>query len=415
MLCSWPIFQPIDRNFFLQFMSQHHHPPGLPAPDPQAAAHSARLTEMIHAEILAAGGSIPFARFMELALYAPGLGYYRTGTRKFGPDGDFITAPETSSLFSRCIARQCREVLSYLEGGDILELGAGSGVMAADILRELESLESLPGCYQILEVSGELRERQQATLAARVPHLVDRVRWLETFPRPGFRGMVIGNEVLDAMPVQRFRITPHGPVPLHVTWEENVFSWCEGPPDADLTARVDGLQSELDWRFPPGYESEFNPYLDAWLETLAGTLEAGALLFIDYGYPHREYYHPQRTTGTLICHYRHRVHGDSLILPGLQDITANVDFSALAGAGAGSDLEVTGYTSQACFLIGCGLEELLADADPTDTTRYLDLARQVKLLTLPGEMGDRFKALALTRNLTIPLRGFAFFDQRDRL
>lgn len=396
-------------------MPQYPYLQDLPAPDPQAVAHSARLGELIRTDILAARGSIPFSQFMELALYAPGLGYYRAGTQKFGPGGDFITAPEVSSLFSRCIARQCQEVLIYLKGGDILELGAGSGIMAADILRELESLDKLPKCYQILEVSGELRKRQQATLAARVPHLLDRVRWLETFPQPGFRGMVIGNEVLDAMPVQRFRITPHGPVPLHVTWEGEGFSWCEGPQDSTLTARVDTLQSELNLVFPPGYESEFNPYLDAWLETLAGTLEAGALLFMDYGYPRREYYHPQRATGTLICHYRHRAHGDPLILPGLQDITANVDFSALAEAGIKSGLVVTGYTSQAYFLFGCGLEELLADADSTDLTRYLDLTRQVKLLTLPGEMGDRFKALALTKDLNIPLRGFAFFNQRDRL
>lgn len=396
-------------------MVQHPDLYILPDSDPDATVHSEHLSEVIRAEILAEGGSIPFIRFMELALYTPGLGYYRVGTQKFGPGGDFITAPEVSPLFSRCIARQCQQILDKLGEGDILELGAGSGIMAADILRELESLDSLPQSYQILEVSGELRERQQSTLTARVPHLLDRIQWLETLPKPGFRGIVLGNEVLDAMPVQRFRMTLRGPVPMHVALVEEGLVWCEGPQDPLLTAAVEDLQVELGAALPPSYESELNPYLDAWLENWGSLLEAGALLFIDYGYPRREYYHPQRTTGTLLCHYRHRAHDNPLILPGLQDITANVDFTAAAESAVRSGLEVTGYTSQAYFLFGCGLEAILVEADPADIVRYTDLTRQVKLLTLPGEMGDRFKAIALTKNLNIPLRGFSFFDQRDRL
>jgi len=386
----------------------------LPAPEAEAAAHSTRLAERIRAEI-AAAGSIPFIRFMELALYAPGLGYYSAGAQKFGPGGDFVTAPELSPVFSRCVARQCQEVLGQT-GGDILELGPGSGIMAADILLELSALGSLPERYYILEVSGELRERQRAILTTRVPHLLERVTWLQALPGPGFRGIILGNEVLDALPVQRFCITGQGPLPMHVAWEEDRgFGWCEGDSDELVTATVDILQAELGFSLPVGYQSEFNPHLNAWLATLAEILETGALLLIDYGYPRREYYHPERTTGTLICHYRHRAHYNPLILPGLQDITANVDFTALADAAVNAGLEVAGYTSQAYFLFGCGLQEQLTGVDPKDPARYAELTRQVKLLTLPGEMGERFKAIALTRGLAMPLRGFALFDERRRL
>ena len=386
----------------------------LPTPGPEAAAHSARLIERIRTEISAQGGSIPFARFMELALYAPGLGYYSAGARKFGVHGDFITAPELSSLFSRCVARQCQEILARV-GGEILELGAGSGIMAADVLLELEALGSLPARYAILEVSGELRERQRMTVAKRTPHLLARVEWLEALPDRGWRGVIVGNEVLDAMPVQRFRITNRGPVPLRIAWEEGGFTWWEGALDKNLTAALRTLQAEMSFTLPLGYESEFNPYLNAWLLALAEALEAGVLLLIDYGYPRREYYHPQRVGGTLICHYRHRAHSDPLLLVGLQDITANVDFTAVAEAAIAAGFEIAGYTGQGYFLFGCGLEKLLAEVDPQDTVRYLELVRQVKLLTLPGEMGERFKAIALARGVDIPLRGFSVFDERGRL
>jgi SAM-dependent MidA family methyltransferase len=386
----------------------------LPSPTTEAAAHSARLTAYIRAELATRDGAIPFSRFMELALYAPGLGYYSAGTRKFGAAGDFITAPELSPLFSRCLVRQCAEVLST-GGGDILELGAGSGRMAAELLLELEHLTCLPNRYAILEVSGELRERQRQTLSACVPHLLKRVVWLNALPEPGFRGIILGNEILDAMPVERFRITPDGPRPLHVAWEAGRFVWLVGPEDEAVTRFVIALQDELGYSLPAGYETEFNPHLRPWLQALAEILAAGVLLLIDYGYPRREYYHSQRTTGTLLCHYRHRAHADPLILPGLQDITANVDFTAVADAAASVGLTVTGYTSQSYFLLGCGLETLLAEVDPDDTHRYLELTRQVKLLTLPSEMGERFKAMALTRGIAMPLRGFRLFDERGRL
>ncbi|MDG4597701.1 MAG: SAM-dependent methyltransferase [Candidatus Contendobacter sp.] len=387
----------------------------LPAPDPAAAAHSARLLDILRAAIADAGGAISFARFMDLALYAPGLGYYRAGARKFGPGGDFVTAPELSPLFSRCLAHQCQDILDALGGGDILELGAGTGVMAADILLELRALDALPQHYAILEPSGELRQRQRQTLADRAPALLDRVAWLDAPPDSGFRGVVLGNEVLDALPVERFRVTARGPRRSTVVWTETGLAWAEGEEDPVVTATVARIEAELGWRLPEHYCSEYVPHLADWLRTIAEPLAAGALLFVDYGYPRRAYYHPERVDGTLLCHYRHRVHADPLILPGLQDITASVDFTAVADAARAAGLEVAGYSRQNHFLFGCGLMELLAELDPTDTVRYLEQVRQVKLLTLPGEMGDRFQAIALTRNLDIPLRGFAFRDERGRL
>ena len=386
----------------------------LPAPDPAAAAHSARLLDYLGVEIATAGGAISFCQFMDLALYAPGLGYYRAGARKFGPGGDFITAPELSPLFSRCLARQCQEILHTLGGGEILELGAGAGVMAADILLELRALDALPHRYAILELSGELRQRQRQTLADRAPALLDRVVWLDGPPEPGFRGIVLGNEVLDALPVERFRITDRGPRRLMVIWTGGL-DWAEGEEDPAVTTAVARIEAELGRPLPEGYCSEYVPHLEDWLRTIAEPLAAGALLFVDYGYPRHAYYHPERTDGALLCHYRHRVHTDPLILPGLQDITASVDFTAVAVAARAAGLEIAGYANQNHFLFGCGLMELLAEADPADTVRYLDQARQVKLLTLPGEMGDRFQAIALARNLDIPLRGFAFRNERGRL
>lgn len=390
----------------------------LPAPDPAAAAHSARLLDSIRAEIATAGGAIPFSRFMDLALYAPDLGYYRAGTRKFGPDGDFITAPELSPLFSRCLARQCQQILEALEGGMILELGAGTGIMAADLLEELRTLDRLPERYCILELSGELRERQRQTLSQRIPDLLERIVWLDALPELGFQGVMLGNEVLDALPVERFHITAQGPRRLMVAWNGSRLAIIEGEEDPEVTATVTRIENELGWRLPEGYTSEYVPRLEAWLAAIAEPLTAGALLFIDYGYPHAAYYHPERVTGTLLCHYRHRVHDDPLLLLGLQDITASVDFSAVAEAGLTAGLEVAGYTAQNYFLFGCGLMELLAGEippDPANSIDYLEQARQVKLLTLPGEMGDRFQAIALTRNLNIPLCGFSFRNELNRL
>lgn len=395
----------------------------LPEPDPAGRAHSQRMLAHIDSEIAKAGGAISFAHFMELALYAPGLGYYRAGARKFGAGGDFVTAPELSPLFSRCLARQCQQLLQAIGGGIIVELGAGTGIMAADILQELQTLGTLPERYAILELSGELRERQRHTLIERIPHLLDRVSWLDQLPESGVHGILLANEVVDALPFERFRITTDGPRRLNVSASTdycidtatNGLCWTEGTEDHALTAAIAAIEAKLDWQLPEGYVSEYVPQLHGWIQSLADKLAVGALLFIDYGYSHREYYHPERTDGTLLCHYRHRVHDNPLLLPGLQDITASVNFSAVADAGRAAGLTLAGYTSQSYFLFGCGLMDLLAHVDPEDTVRYLEQVRQVKLLTLPGEMGERFKAIALTRGIELELCGFSFRDERGRL
>lgn len=386
----------------------------LPPPDAAATAHSDQLLAHVRAEIERAGGWLSFERYMALALYAPGLGYYSAGARKFGAGGDFVTAPELSPLFARCLARQCRQVLA-VTGGDILELGAGSGVLAADLLDELEALGAPPRRYRILEVSAELRQRQRETLADRIPRWLDRVEWLTRLPQ-GVQGVILGNEVVDALPVTRFRVTADGARPLGVAWHDRLV-WCEGPADPDLNERLASLQQMLGYPLPEGYVSEINRQLHGWLAALADSLARGLLLLIDYGYPRREYYHPDRGNGTLLCHYRHRVHDDPLVHPGLQDMTASVDFSTLADAGLAAGLTLAGYTSQNYFLFGCGLEELLAEADPEaeDLRRFLELTHQVKLLTLPGEMGERCKAIGFTRDLAPALRGFDFLDERSRL
>jgi SAM-dependent MidA family methyltransferase len=385
----------------------------LPALGPEALAHSRQLEQAIREEIKAAGGAIPFARFMELALYAPGLGYYSAGALKFGAGGDFVTAPELSSVFGRCLARQCRQVLDRT-GGDILEFGAGSGALAADILKELERLGTLPERYWILEVSPDLRQRQQQTLQERAPGLRSRVQWLDRLPEQ-FHGVVLANEVLDAMPVHRFRIEQDGIHELQVAWGNDHFQWASAVATGRLRQRVEQLQDELGEPFAEGYTSEISLAHGPWINAVAQTLESGAVLLVDYGYPASEYYHPQRSAGTLMCHYRHRAHPDPFRWVGLQDITAYVDFTAVAEAAAACDLSVAGFTTQAHFLMGSGLGEIMAESDPADTQGHLELARQVKLLTLPGEMGERFKVLALTRGLTAPLMGFAVQDQRARL
>lgn len=384
----------------------------LPPPDADAAAHSARLTGQIRGEIQSAGGALPFSRFMELALYAPGLGYYAAGARKFGQGGDFVTAPEVSDLFGRCLARQCLPVFDQA-GAQVLELGAGSGVMALAVLRELRALGRLPERYLILEPSPDLKQRQQALLAGDA-ELMQRVQWLEQWPQT-FRGMVLANEVLDAMPVERFRVTVNGFEQSCVGWGDNGFQWSWRAAPPVLHEALVALQGDLAEPMPPGYVSELSLWLAPWLRALADCLEAGAALLIDYGYPRREYYHPQRQDGTLQCHYRQRVHNDPLVLVGLQDITAFVDFTAVAEAADAAGLEVGGFTSQAQFLIGAGLTELLAESDPSDLRAHLERMREAKILMLPGEMGERFKVMGLMRGLQTPMAGFSGTDLLGRL
>lgn len=386
----------------------------MPEPDAQARAHSLKLVSLIRDEIAAAGGRIPFDRYMELALYAPGLGYYTAGARKFGGAGDFVTAPEISPLFARCLARQCRQVLEDLGGGVILEVGAGSGVLAADLLLELERLNCLPERYLILDLSPDLRQRQRETLEQRAAHLVERVDWLIAFPDTCLSGVVIANELLDAMPVHRFRYADQVLQEQYVSWNGEQFQlvW-DAPASADFARQLAAPLARL--AGVDEFESEINLRAGPWLAALAGCLERGAALLIDYGHSGAEYYHPARNRGTLMCHYRHRAHSDPLVYPGLQDITAHVDFSAIAEAAVASGFNVVGYTTQAFFLMGSGLDELVAASDPNDVAAHLDLVQGVKQLTLPTEMGERFKVLGLTRGWDGPLNGFALRDMRDRL
>ena len=390
-------------------------PNNLPPPDKDAAQHSACVVEQLCNAMRTAGGAIPFARFMELCLYAPGLGYYSAGSRKFGAAGDFITAPEISPLFSRTLAHQYRAVLDELEGGEILEIGAGSGRMAADSLAELERLEALPQRYRILELSGELRQRQHETIERDLPHLVERVEWLDTLPEAGFRGVIVGNEVMDALPVERFRIAAEGLKARHVRQQGHSFAWQDNELSPSLRAAIEALPEHLRAQWPRGYESETCLALAPWIATLAATLDAGLLLLIDYGFPRHEYYHPDRNGGTLMCHYRHRAHTDPLILAGLQDITAHVDFTAVAEAAHGAGLTVAGYTTQAYFLLGAGINALLDAPDLGMEERFI-LAQGIKKLLLPSEMGELFKVIGLTRNLGAqPLAGFAMNDLRHKL
>jgi len=382
------------------------------------SAEASLLGEMrgrLTAQIESAGGALPFDRYMETALYAPGLGYYVNGRRKFGEAGDFVTAPEVSPLFSRCLARQVAECLRNLGGGSVLEVGAGSGRMATDMLTELETLDALPERYQILELSPSLQQAQFDTLSHGVPHLLPRVVWLTEMPAAGFRGVLVGNELLDAMPVHRFRR-------VEVDWQELTVA-VEGGTFSDRWKPLHspGLAEALEKLWPDaagvseGYSSELNMRLTPWLSAVAASLGAGYLILIDYGYAQREYYHAERSLGTLICHFRHRAYADPYLLPGLQDMTANVDFTALAHAALALGFELSGYTTQAHFLIDSGLEQMLSASDPNDLKRHLSLMQGVKKLTLPGEMGERFKVMALARGARAALSGFRSRDMRERL
>jgi SAM-dependent MidA family methyltransferase len=386
----------------------------LPVLSPEEAAHGARLGERLREEIERAGGWISFARYMQFALYEPGLGYYSAGTRKLGAAGDFITAPEVAPVFSRCLAVQCAEVLQSLGGGDLLEFGAGSGVMAATLLEELERRDALPRRYLILDVSADLRQRQQQTLAATVPRLLERVEWLDRLP-DGLEGVIVANEVLDAQPVERFVWRDAAIHALGVAWERGAPTWSEAPAAEPLARAVLSIEREIGVSWPEGYKSEINLGLGTWMAAISAVLDRGVMLFVDYGLPRREYYTPERSDGTLLCHFRHRFHDDPFARPGLQDITAWVDFTAVAESAAAAGLDVAGYTTQAHFLIGAGIGEFVANVADLDVVERVNLSRQAMLLTLPGEMGERFKAIALARGYDAPLRGFAVRDLRHTL
>lgn len=383
----------------------------LPTPSPEAQAASRELSACIAATIRAAGGWISFADYMEMALYQPGLGYYAGGAQKFGLAGDFVTAPELTPLFGAALAQQVAQILRAVAPAPtcVLEVGAGSGRLAADVLSTLETLAALPARYEILELSGALRARQQQTLAEVVPHLVERVRWLETLPEK-FSGCVIANELLDALPVHAVAWRETGLMERGVGIAGERFCWAEERPAQGALAAA---MAELAVAAP--YESEIGLAARAWIAEWGRRLERGALLLIDYGLPRHELYHPLRRQGTLRCHYRQRQHDDPFQWPGLTDITADVDFSALAEAGDAAGLDVLGYTTQAHFLINCGLGELYAARQAAGGAQALRAASAIRLLMSPDEMGERCKVLALGRALATPLLGFARGDLSHRL
>ncbi len=363
------------------------------------------------ADEIARDGPMPFQRYMQMALYEPGLGYYVNGLHKFGASGDFVTAPEQGPIFSATLARQVDDIAQTLSAPyTILEPGAGSGAMACGLL---SSLEHLPQHYLILEPSAALREVQRERLAQLPEDVLGRVEWIEAPPGQPFNGVIIANEVADALPVAVFRMGSAGLAERCVQIQDNRLGWADEAPRERLSRAVTALQARLNRPFEEGYVSEISLDLAGWLDTLTAPLERGAALIIDYGYPSSEYYLPERSAGTLVCHYRHRAHFDPFVWPGLTDLSAFVDFSACAEAALGCGLDIAGFTSQADFLLGLGAHELVEQAG--DPREQLQRAGELKQLIMPGEMGEKFKVLGLSRGLDLDWRGFSLSDQRHRL
>jgi SAM-dependent MidA family methyltransferase len=381
----------------------------LPEPPDDLKRLSETLSAIIREEIRERG-QIPFSRFMELALYQPGLGYYSAGLHKLGAGGDFVTAPELGSLFAACLARQIEQLAQRLGDYDILEIGAGSGHLAADILRSLPA-GLLPRRYMILDRSADLRQVQGEHLKSMPPELAQRVLWLDRPPDEPWRGMLLANEVIDALTVECFRIKGSAIEQMCVAETEHGFKWMSRPARGEL---ADALAT-LGVDFPAAYRSEINLQLAPWLKAMTSSLQQGLALFIDYGYPRREYYLDQRKEGTLICHYQHRAHDDVFFWPGLQDITAFVDFTLLAEASDSCGMQVEGYTSQAMFLLGCGLDQVLTTQTAQSTDGGMALNAQARQLTLPGMMGERFQVMGLSRELELDAIGFSLLDLRHRL
>ncbi len=392
----------------------------LPEPGEAEKKHSLLLKQRIKDACSRAGGWIGFSEFMNIALYQPGLGYYTSGSQKFGAKGDFITAPEVSPLFGQCLAKQIAEVLGNFQKNSnekavVLEFGAGSGVLAVDILLELERLGSLPDQYLILELSSELIHRQQQILKEKVSHLFERIQWLDRLPEDVNNAVIIANEVLDAMPVECFRVHHNVVESLMVGMENDELIARYVSADSKVVDKLSSIKQRSDIEFPEGYCSEYNPSISGWLSALDGKIDKLVVLLIDYGYNEKEYYHADRSSGTLMCYYQHRAHDDFLWWPGLQDITAFVNFTDVAYCAVDLNLEVCGYTTQAAFLLANGLSELHSMQVTDDARQQIKLSQQIKTLTLPSEMGERFKVMALTKNYEEPLQGFSMLDLRNRL
>ncbi|USQ13905.1 SAM-dependent methyltransferase [Legionella lytica] len=357
------------------------------------------------------GQALPFVEFMQLALYAPGEGYYSSGLQKLGKHGDFITAPELSPLFGQTLANQCQQIMQVLESPKILEFGAGSGALCVALLAHLETLNCLPEHYYILEVSANLRHRQTELIQQKIPHLAHKVIWLEQWPETPFNGVVLANEVLDAMPVHRFMLNEDGIFESYVILDEQqqlkeVFKPCDNSPLQDY------IQQRLTIETLP-YLSEVNLFIDDWILNIYRSLNQGTVLLIDYGFPRHEYYHADRRQGTLMCHYQHQSHPDPLLHPGAQDITAHVDFTHVAEAAQHAGFHVAGYTDQASFLLANGLLGLINTLD--DEVEQVKAKQAIKQLTLPSEMGELFKVIALNKDMDIDLIGFQLLDKRVSL
>lgn len=392
----------------------HDQPPTLPTPDELSAAHSRKVAAFLRQAIESSGGDISFAEFMQYALYAPGLGYYSAGSTKFGEAGDFVTSPEVSPVFGHVVARQCAEVLEQVADGEVLEYGAGSGKLAVDVLSQLAAMNRLPAAYRILEVSADLRERQERYIHEQIPDLAGCVSWVTEAP-DGLVGVVLANEVLDAMPVERFVRRDAGIMQLRVRASAHGFEFTEAPAPARLKEAVLELESELGSGLPAGYRSEISLAGPDWVGQLAAVLAEGVAFLFDYGVSRREYYAPERQDGWLRCHFRHHAHNDPLILPGIQDLTAWVDFTRVASAAVDTGFEIAGYTAQAQFLMGGGLEQEMRDFAARPLEAQVELSRQIKTLTLPGEMGEHFKCMALRKGSCTTPSAFAIADRTHML
>ncbi len=359
----------------------------------------------------AENGEMPFVAFMQQALYSPKWGYYNQKASPIGAEGDFITAPELTPLFGYTLANQCEPVLKALKTPSIFEFGAGTGRLCIDILMRLEALNSLPEAYHILEVSGTLKNVQAAHIAAEIPHLKNLVRWHTSLPETPFEGIILANEVLDAMPVHRFLKTNSEILESMIGFDAQntlieTFRSCTN--DA-LKAHVNRvIQHDI---IP--YASEVNLFVEGWIKACFASLKRGVVLLIDYGFPQHEYYHPDRREGTLMCHYQHKAHPNPLLHPGEEDITAHVDFTHVADSALNAGFEITGYTNQAAFLLANGLLSLL-DESP-DIKAHIRAQQAIKTLTHPSEMGELFKVMGLTKAFEIPLIGFQFHDKRASL
>lgn len=372
--------------------------------DADAQAHSDRLRALIAGQIAQAGGAIPFSRFMELALYAPGLGYYSAGATKFGRAGDYVTAPELGTLFAECVAEAVAPVLRQVgEDAQFVELGGGSGAFAEAAIKQLMALDAMPARYAILEPSADLRQRQRERLQRKLtPPVFDRFAWLDGPVQETWHGVLFANEVIDALPTPRFTLRDGEVYEEHVALDaDGGFARVDRPADALLAAAVRHVERQREAPFADGYRSELLPQLPYWVQAVMGGLGAGAMLFVDYGHPRREYYAPGRSDGTLRAFHRHHLVDDVTARVGLQDITASVDFTALAEAGTGAGFEFAGYCSQASLLIGNGLQQRLQAQEaraPDEAARYA-LRQQVQRLTLPGGMGERFQAMGFERDV----------------